>query len=148
MLTYLIPCTFRYIFHFLVECCISNAYVFERYYRPGATVASHQNQKSYRLSLAESLIGSYNSRFRYAVPEEVHDVALLKSLPPKKRRKSLATSPLQMHYPIKGIRGKCAYCSRNNLRHESVVRCRQCKVTLCTHSQSDDGRSCFEKYHL
>ncbi len=132
---------YMYIFFFLFESCKGNSFVLQKKYSPSPV----KFLKIYRLALAERLIGNYNSRHRYGLPQVIQDTAPVKSLPPRKRK---LASECGRHFPIKSNRGKCVYCwNSNEQRHESSIRCRQCKVALCIVSQEDDGISCFEKYH-
>ncbi len=132
---------YMYLFFFVFECCITNAFVLQKQYRS----APIKTTKQYRLLLAEKLIGAYTSRHRYGLPQVIQDTALLKSLPPRKRKMAEQTG---VHFPIKTNSGRCNYCWYKGMRHESSIKCRQCKVRLCVASRDDDGISCFEKYHM
>ena len=129
---------YMYLFFFAFECCVTNASVLQKQYRS----APIKITKQYRLLLAEKLIGAYTSRHRYALPQLIQDTALLKSLPPRKRKIAEQTG---VHFPLKTTSGRCSYCwNSKGVRHESSIKCRQCKVRLCV----DDGILCFEKYHM
>ena len=125
----------RYIFYFLVEVCISNAFIFQKYYLPqGSRV--HTEYKAYRVELAQSLIGEYHSRKKYSLPSAIQQAAIA---PTRKRSR---------HFPVKAERrARCIYCLSLRLRHETCIRCDDCDVPLCinTHHGTD---SCFKLFHL
>ncbi len=73
---------YMYLFFIVFECCVTNAFVLQKQYRS----APIKTTKQYRLLLAEKLIGAYTSRHRYGLPQVIQDTALLKSLPPRKRK--------------------------------------------------------------
>ena len=145
---------FRYIFLLLFDCCKVNTFILQKNFKPRANSSLRQDFKSYRVRLAQGLIGGYNCRQRYSLPVVVHDVALHKSIPSVKRRRldelNAPPSDLDGHFPIKGARGRCYYCwNIKNRRHESSIRCRKCGTALCVESRDPPtpGPSCFERYH-
>ena len=52
---------YKYIFHFLLDVSITNAFILQKYYCPNK---SFQHVKDFRLQLAKELIGDYCSRKR------------------------------------------------------------------------------------
>ena len=145
---------FRYIFWFLFDCCTVNAFILRKHFKPRTDNSLRQDFKTFRVRLAQGLIGGYNCRQKYSLPVAVHDVALHKSIPPVKRRRlDDSNSPptdLDGHFPIKGAKGRCYYCwNIKNRRHESSIRCRKCRTALCVESWDPPtpGPSCFERYH-
>ena len=136
---------YRYIFKFILDTIISNSYILYKNY--SATTSHKLDFKTFRLQLAQELIGSYNSRQRYRLPAPLYDTTMRKSITPTKRRRS-GSETAGAHYPVKDKRGRCWYCwNVKGVRHESSVRCRECMVALCVESRDGD-ESCFEKYHV
>lgn len=92
-----------------------------------------QDFKTFQVCLAQRLIGTYNSRQRYALPAPIREVALLKCTPPTKRRSTgNSDTDSTAHFPIKGTKGRHSYCWNVKHRgHESTVRCRKCGTALC-----------------
>ena len=112
------PLLNRYIFWFLLDCCTVNAFILVKHFQPstGHTIRQ-QVFKSFRLELAQGLIGNYNSRQRYAIPPALHDAAHNFTCSPaaKRRRNECGTTDgtamtLEGHFPIKGATGRCCYC--------------------------------------
>ena len=109
------------------------------------------NIKNFRLSLAAGLVGTYNSRQRYALPQPIRE-ACLSSVSPATKRARVDTGPSDSegHFPIKGPRGRCVFCwnFRNHTRNDTYVRCRKCGKALCVTSRdrAENGPSCFERY--
>ena len=139
---------YKYLFWFAFDSAVVNAYILWKNYKPQTEVSTRQlSIKQFRLALAKGLIGNYNSRKRYAVPTPIKEASLGNTCPARKRQRiSSASEP---HFPIKGNRGKCAYCwNTRGERHETNVRCRQCGMVLCVDSRDPPGPSCFELYHL
>lgn len=147
----------RYIFWFLLDCCTVNAFTLLKYFQPNTRSTIRQTVfKSFRLELAQGLIGNYNSRLRYALPPALHDAAhKFTSAPAKRRRNECGTTDgtaptLEGHFPIKGSTGRCCYCwNVKGRRHDSCVRCRRCGKALCIVNWDSlaEGPSCFERYH-
>ena len=137
----------RYIFWFLVDCCITNAFILARECRP-AGCGARMDLKSFRIQLVQGLIGGYNSRKRYSLPAAVYEVALYRSSPPSGRRGGDPAVSSTGHFPVHGSKGRCCYCwNIKSRRHESTVWCRQCARALCTHSRDAGEASCFERWH-
>ncbi len=72
--------SFTCIFYFLLETSIDNSFVLQKTY----SKTPFKALKPYRLALAERLI---RDRQRYGLPQDVQDMALMKSLPPRKRKR-------------------------------------------------------------
>ena len=142
---------YRYIFWFLFDACVVNAFVLFRHFVPVVGVTCQQaTVRNFRLRLATGLIGQYNSRKRYCLPEPVRQAAV-SSTPPKRRREDTATpSHADGHFPTRGKRSRCEYCWRKeNRRYDSGIRCRKCGKAFCIVARDAplDGPSCFERYH-
>ena len=131
-----------------------NAFTLLKYFQPstGSTIRQ-QVFKSFRLELAQGVIGNYNSRHRYALPPALHDAAhKFTSAPAKRRRNECGTTDgtapnLEGYFPIKGSTGRCWYCwNVKGRRHDSCVRCRWCAKALCIANWDSptEGPSCFD----
>ena len=135
--------------------CASNTFVLLKHYQPTSGSTLRQlTYKSFRLQLAQGLIGNYNSRQRYALPTAVRAKAISGSGVQRFHVRVPAPSQHQLHFPVKGTKGRCSFCGnyRGNRRHDSCVRCRQCGKALCLEDRDSgqgviDGPSCFERYH-
>ena len=149
---------YRYLFWFLFDCCTVNAFVLMKHFQAATDATPRQGFKDFRVRLAEQLIGEYNSRHRYSLPQPIH-VAALDTLTPallKRRRLAITSgsddSSTLAHFPIKGSSCKCAYCwnVKDHRRHESSVHCRRCRKAFCIVSRDapEGGPSCFERYHM
>ena len=140
---------YKYLFWFVFDCAVVNAYILWKHYKPLTEVSVRQQSlKHFRLLLAHGLIGSYNSRQRYTIPTPIKEASLI-SCPARKRARLRTTASTEPHFPIKGNRGKCFYCwNIRGERHETNVRCRQCGKALCVESRDPPGPSCFERYHV
>ena len=149
--------SYRYIFWFLFDSCAVNAYILRKAFVPVTNISTKEaTVRTFRVRLAEGLIGQYCSRRRYCPPEPVREAALHSSTPPMKRRREETGSShhrgtSDCHFPIKGHRSRCVYCwnERGHRRVETNIRCRQCGKALCATAQDPplDGPSCFERYH-
>ena len=112
--------------------------------------------QNFRLSLAEGLIGMYNSQQRYALPAPIRGVCLVSVPSPAKRTRVDSGSSdsglgSEGHFPIKGPRSKCVFCwnFKDHRRNDTSIHCRKCGKALCVVSRDppDNGPSCFERYH-
>lgn len=138
---------YRYIFWFVVDCCISNAFILMKEHQPAALPGDRKAFKSFRLQLAQGLIGAYNSRKRYSLPVAVHEVATRRSSAPAARRGEEAAQ--YSHLPFRGTKGRCSYCWLvKKRRHESSTRCRTCQRALCLDSRDEGEASCYERWHV
>ena len=140
---------YKYIFWFLFDCSVVNAYILWKNYLPMTDRSIRQlSIKNFRLSLAEELIGTYNARQRYALPASIRE-ASHKNFSPTAKRSRVELSGNEGHFPIKDTRGRCVFCwNFRGERHETCVRCRKCRKALCVESRDPPGPSCFERYHL
>ena len=125
---------YKYIFFFLLDVAITNAYILTSHYSPSH---SFKNIKSFRLQLAKELIGEYCSRRR-------------------RGRGGTVIRPLPFrHYPIRiddgkpgprYPRGPCAF--HNDVHHRRVLSswfCRECGKWLC--HNGDPSSDCFMQWH-
>ena len=124
---------YKYIFYFLYDVVITNAFIFYKHYSPHPALS---NIKEFRLRLAVELIGDYCSRRR-----------------PGRVSSSIVPLPLQ-HFPVKGDsdsqslkkkRGRCAHCSKSHQRTDTTWFCQDCNVWLC-HSGVPSS-DCFLLWH-
>ena len=133
----------RVFFHIL-ECCILNAYVLDSHVRPLEHALRGRKKRDYlsfRIELAEMLIGTFRSRQRAGrrVSAEHSQLDRL--------------NPALGHWPVSATNKlDCVVCSlrrkkqglpRAGNRHESRIKCCHCNVHLCV----DQERDCFCKYH-
>ena len=129
----------------MLDVTICNSYILFKNFIP-TTGQSRITYKQFRLKLATELIGDYNSRHRYRIPTEIHEIVIAKSTTPIKRRRGQSIDDGNGHYPTKCNKLKCWYCwNVTGVRHESRVKCKACDIPLCVYN--DDETSCFEKYH-
>ena len=140
---------YRYLVWFAFDCCIVNAFILWKQYQPMTHVSVHQQSlKNFRLAVANGLIGSYNSRQRYALPPHIKEASMDSCSPAKKRARTDPHQDTSGHFPIKDSRGKCVFCWHvRGERHETNVRCRKCGKPLCVEARDPPGPSCFERYH-
>ena len=124
---------YKYIFHFLLDVAITNAYILQKFYCPENV---HKNIKDFRLKLAAELIGEYCSRQRGG-----------------RRPAVLRPIPLR-HFPVRILsdsqvkhkRGRCAHCrTTHHHRKDSYWYCRECEVWLCHSGYPTDD--CFLQWH-
>ena len=122
---------YKYIFYFLLDVAITNAYVLYSGWSPRPQAV--KCIKTYRMKLAHELIGDYCTRRRAAralVPLPL--LHFLVKLPP-------AT-------PSQRKRGRCAYCMRvHHKRTDTQWFCQDWDKRLCHggYEQSD----CFLQWH-
>ncbi len=106
---------YNYLFWFLFDSCTVNAFILMKHFRPSTESTPRQGFKSFRVTLAEGLIGDYNSRQRYSLPQPINEAAIDTHSPaPFKRRwldiESSSDSTPLAHFPIKGSSCKRVYC--------------------------------------
>ena len=101
--------------------------------------------KSFRLHLAQVLIGDYNTRQRYSLPAAaVHVVTVSRSTAPPVRRGEPAVSSTG-HFPV---RGRCCYCwNVKQRRKDSTFWCQQCQRCFCLDSRDEGEALYFERWH-
>ena len=120
---------YKYIFWFLVELSITNAFILCKHH----TNLNIITMKDFRSQLASSLIGSYSGRKRRGRPST--------TLPMTKRMS------LFDHWPMRGAEKshRCHYCQvQMKRRRETVWKCSTCDIFLCHNGRDDD---CFLAYH-
>ena len=141
---------YLYIFWFLFDASIINSFILWKNFSALTDISLRQQSiKFFRLSLANKLVGTYNSRQRYSLPLSIRN-ASTNCTPPvtKRQRLSGGHSQSEGHFPIKGTRGRCVFrWNFREERHETCIRCRKCGKALCVESRDSDGLSCFERYH-
>ena len=119
---------YKYIFYFLLDTAITNAYILHTRYTESPTC---KHVKDFRVDLAKSLIGDYCSRRR-----------------PGRGSTALHSLPVR-HFPVKKEgsssrmkRGRCALCSQ---KRDSNWWCEQCRVWLCHTGIAKSD--CFLQWH-
>ena len=130
---------YKYLFWFMFDVCITNAYILSGFIPSCTTSLEQERLKNFRVRLAKSLVGDYNTRkraHRFSNP-------------------TAPTRPIQVpdrfHSPHHHQRKRCDYCKeyRNPPRHrESVWQCLQCcgGPTLCL-TGKEDGSDCWSLWH-
>ena len=143
---------YTYIFRFLLDACIINAFLMMRHFGAG-TQSKLSEIKHFRIKLAERLIGNYNSRQKYSLPADIRAAAKHPHCTPpsftQARRPSETASTVfqlgQGNFPVKGESSH--YCW-NYHNHRSSIHCQ-----ICSHAfyvvpiDSENGPTCFEQYH-
>ena len=88
----------------------------------------------FKIVLAKSLIGAYNSRSRNTPVSHVsHREVLPASVP--------------LHLPVlQTTRGKCRYCYTGGIENKTYIQCNTCVVFLCSIS-GNRSRNCFANFH-
>ena len=128
---------YKYIFWFLMDVSITNAYILHKNY----ATSRASPYKTFRLELAKSLIGQYNSRKR-AAPTAAPAVPR----PPQ--------PAMVAHFPLKKPTGsqkgvtRCWYCHnvrRPSQRKETMWHCRECDIYLCHTGVTETD--CFRAHH-
>ena len=145
---------YKYIFWFLFDVSITNAYILSSFVPTTLVSVSAHTLKKFRLSLATQLIGNYCSRKRAGRPR--HSTAtphLPPPLPPADDGgPQLQQRPrLQLHFPSHTQSKRCVYCASYRTpsrRKESVWYCKDCpgQPTLCL-TGKDDGSDCYGMWH-
>ena len=123
---------YKYIFYFLLDVTITNAYILYKHYSPHSKI----RVKEFRLKLATELIGEYCSRRRPGRTSSAIVLLPLRHFPIKLQSES---------QPNKKQRGRCAHCSKSHQRTDTSWFCRECNVWLC-HSGSP-STDCFLLWH-
>ena len=126
---------YKYIFGFLFDAAITNAYILHS--RFDVRSDKPMDHKSFRLRLAEQLIGDYKSRKRAGRPR-------------KRPHPSNTCTATPIHLPSHGP-SKRVYCKQNRApprRKETVWFCNACDghPSLCL-TRRDDGSDCFRLWH-
>lgn len=120
---------YKYVFWFYFDVAITSSLALYKGAHP--TSKAGRSMKKFRLSLADSLIGEFNSR------------------------KELCPCPLLLqHYPMKCPRDEgsqrlkrraCRLCRENKIRSDTSWQCRECNVPLCHTGNLETD--CFYKWH-
>ena len=128
---------YKYIFHFLLDVSITNAFILQKHYCPDKLF---QHVKDFRLQLAKELIGDYCSRKRAGRGVGTMPPLPLRHFPTKIPVDEGRTGP------DKHKRSRCTRCW--NTRKQTVKTswfCRECNVWLC--HTGDSGSDCFLTWH-
>ena len=124
---------YKYIFTFLFDVAITNAFILMKHYCPSCSFA---NIKSFRLQLAKELMAEYCSHRRRG-----RGGTVIRPLPYR-------------HFPItmedeknapRWKKGRCALHAASHVRATSSWYCRECGVWLC--DNGDPASDCFMKWH-
>ena len=126
---------YKYIFFFLLDVAITNAYILHKCYSPSTTTRVFKTIKDFRLELAKELIGDYCSRRRPGRIGGPHRSIPLRHFP--------VMLPSDGN-PAKKKRGRCEGCKNKRLRCDTSWFCNECQVWLCHNGQPDD---CFLHHH-
>ena len=126
---------YKYVFGFHFDVTITNCYILSSY---NARSDSQMDHKRFRITLAEQLIGNYNSRKRAGRPRKCPHPS------------NTATTP-QMHLPSHTSSKRCVYCNKRRQpprRKETVWYCAACDghPSLCRTGR-DNGSDCFRLWH-
>ena len=130
------------VFYYIIECAILNAYLLERSTLQESGVGRQKRDYlSFRIELAEELIGGFRGRKRSGRQRSEASAELI--------RLKLELG----HFPIQsGKKLECVVCNklrekrgltRTQMRHETRIKCNVCDVHLCI----DSDRNCYVKYH-
>lgn len=124
---------YKYIFWFLFNVAVTNAYILSNY---RVTTTSVNSLKNFRLNLSSTLIGEYNSRKRIGRPRST--THLSPALPPPD---CVGSPPAQsprahLHLPSHSHGKRCVYCQKHrqpSRRRETVWVCSECpgEPALC-----------------
>ena len=119
---------YKYIFWFLFELTLANAYILHRYV-PSTGHVYHQ-YVDFKSELAKQLIGNYNGRKVRGRPSS----AIHPSVP-------------TLHFPMKAAkRSKCSHCYRKGKQLKwTQWECQMCKKNLCHTGKPDSD--CFLAFH-
>ena len=117
---------YKYIFWFLFDVAITNAYILSSY-SPTHMPHTSQSLKAFRLQLAEQLIGNYCSRRRPGRPlcTSIQPCHPPPALPPPSVSGAPPTQATRtaLHLPSSQGKKRCVYCSQYRSpreRHEVV----------------------------
>ena len=88
----------------------------------------------FKIVLAKSLVGTYNSRSRNTPASHVsHQEVLPANVP--------------LHLPVlQQTRGKCRYCYTGGIENKTYIKCNMCGVLRCLIS-GNKPRNCFANFH-
>ena len=117
--------SYKYLFWFVFEVCILNAYILSRY-----TACNHNSTYlAFRQELARQLIGDYCSRKRKSITHTVihHDLVCN-----------------AQHFPSNLGTSRRGHCKLFPCRRQTVWYCATCDMRLCHTGKDDD---CYVKHH-
>ena len=129
---------YKYFFRFIFDVSITNAFILSKLCNHTRTSHDEGRLKAFRVSLAENLIGSYNSRQRARRHSHIHV-------------RQPTSAPTPFHSPHHHARQRCTYCRYYRdppCRRESMWQCVLCEgsPTLCL-TGKDDGSDCWALWH-
>ena len=88
----------------------------------------------FKIVLAKSLVGTYNSRSRNTPASHVS-------------RREVLPASVPLHLPvIQQTRGKCRYCYTGGIENKTYIKCNTCGVFLCLIS-GNNPRNLFANFH-
>ena len=88
----------------------------------------------YKIALAKSLIGTYNSRSRNTPVSQAS-------------RREVLPVIIALHLPVfQTTRGKCRYYYTGGIENKTYIQCNTCGVFLCLIS-GNRSRNCFANFH-
>ena len=124
---------YKYVFCFLFDVSVTNALILHSF---GVHSGAAMEQKQFRLTLADQLIGTYQSRKRAGRPRKRH-----------RRSTGIPTE----HFPTHSLKGRCTYCRdvrSQSRRKETRWVCAECDdhPHLCLTGRND-GSDCFRLWH-
>ena len=118
----------RLFFHLMDMCMVNSHIVYKECYLTGMELLD------FKVLVAKSLIGSYNSRQRIAPPTHVS-------------RRSFLPADVPLHLPIiQSTQGKCRYYYVSGTENEMSFQCNTCGVYLCLVA-GRNSRNCFAAFH-
>ncbi len=131
---------YKYIFWFLFDVAVTNAYIVSQYTVPTDVKLAENNLKSFKLRLATQLTGTYKSQKCPGRPSLTQQP---QQSPQEPARRG--------HWSTHGPSRRCAVCTRirePRQRHETVWHCQDCdgNPPLCLTGR-DDGSDCFRLWH-
>ena len=136
---------YKYVFWFVFDVSVTNAFILSRY---RVTTTSSHTLKMFRLDLATSLIGDYNTRKRIGRPKtRMHCFPSPLSSEPSPTQSPRA----QLHLPTRSHSQRCTYCQNHRQptrRRHSIWVCAEClnQPALCLTGRND-GSDCFRIWH-
>ena len=125
---------YKYLFWFLIDLSICNAFVLCNFFRQGQGQGKLK-QAAFRTSLAAQLVDGFSSRTNSAKRRKIETLSL-----------SAANAGKHFIEKIKGRKRECVNCKKAGRKTpkghpvESSFKCLQCDVTLCK-------VGCFQEYH-
>nr|CAH7754833.1 unnamed protein product [Callosobruchus chinensis] len=131
------------IFGQLIDICANNAWLLYRRDMDASGNPKHDNLKTFRIHLAESLLKG-NSLAKLRKSDLANDQ------PSKKIRVPVSVRPTQDvrydqigHFPTFGEKGRCKLCTNG----QTSVFCEKCCLRLCI-VPGKNSRNCFTIYHM